>query len=471
MKSKIMFDIETLPPLQKLTSTFWGEVINAEDDHWVLNDLGFKTTLDFSKYSNLYIKHIVKLFLSTLSYSKSLSHVYNFEAYLSKIQVVKPVRLQAGIINFINTQITKSKNTEKEYQLWYLKSWYVWCSDLDLPYFCRDYSEYLENLSISGNLKGQAVMSLEENDGPFNDFELSTIVKLLKEDTEESVGKLLAYLFLTLGANPRNILLLKWADFTVFGAGDLKVYLLQVPRIKKRSKARTDFKTRELDRRVGSILEKLKKGADDSEYIFSNASKPLTTLALRSVLSRYMAKLLQNSELKALNVTPRRFRYTFATRLVMAGVSKERLADLLDHSDLQNVQIYYDLRHQIKGFLTEVETKELGTLLRNFEGTINNDTSVQKDIKYYTLKANSALGKCGSDASCELNAPYSCFVCPKFNAFSDSLDSYKEVHSDLMAWKKTRKDEFNENDRIQFQMDEVISALTDLILKIEGDLG
>ncbi|MFA5583027.1 MAG: tyrosine-type recombinase/integrase, partial [Bacteriovoracaceae bacterium] len=307
----------------------------------------------------------------------------------------------------------------------------------------------------------------DEDEGPYNDQELNSIVRLLKNDIKLSHGKLLAYLFLTLGVNPRNLVLLKWEHFSVIENGSHKIYLLKVPRIKKRSET-IDFKLRELDQRVGIIFDNLKSKADDG-YVFKDSNgEPLTVMGLRGVLLNYLSNLFEGSELENVRISPRRFRYTFATRLVISGVSKERLADLLDHTDLQHVQIYYDLRHKIKGFLTEAENKKLGTILKRFEGSIEfANTDIGKDIKYYTLTANSALGKCGSDAHCDLNAPYSCFVCPKFNAFSDSLESYKKVYDDLLSWKKNRKEEFDENDRIQYQMDEVISALTDLIARIE----
>src|SRR5690606_30008975 len=130
----------------------------------------------------------------------------------------------------------KYRNREEEYIIWYLKTWYIWCSDLDLMYFDSDFADSLENISVSGNIKGQAVMSLDQDEGPFNDFELSNIVNYLAKDEKPSLEKLLTYLFLTLGANPRNLLLLKWKDLSVLKNNEYSIYLLDVPRIKKRAK-------------------------------------------------------------------------------------------------------------------------------------------------------------------------------------------------------------------------------------------
>lgn len=468
MSENYIFDSKDLPEIPLTIKTFWGETLETSEDIWYLNDVGLKTKIDFDKYQNQFIKYSVKIFIGTLAYSKSLSHIYNFERALSFLGDINSPKLEQEVIKKINSEIKNKRNTDTEYSLWYLKSWYNWCTDLDFPYFDSDYSDYLENIQISGNAKGQAVLSLEEDEGPLNDFELSTIIKLLNEDKKNSQGKRLAFLLLTLGANPRNLLLLKWSDFSVLENDGHKVYLLKVPRIKKRQQNREDFKIRELDSRVGRLFEEARRL--DSDYIFLRSDgTPFTTMALRMLSINYFKKLVESSPLENIAITPRRFRYTFATQLVMSGVSKERLADLLDHSDLQHVQVYYDLRHKIKGFLTEAENQKIGDIFRRFEGTIvSNKSDLNKDIKYYSKKPNSSLGKCGSDTSCDLNAPYSCFVCKKFNAFSDCVDTYKEVRDDLISWKKSRSEEFDENDKIQHQMDEVLSALKDLISRIEN---
>jgi len=466
---KTLVDVDELPEIPNTLITFWGDRIDSSDDVWYFDETASKETIKFSRIKNSYIRYSVKIFIATQSVSKSLKHTRNIWYRLSSILgEIDSSKIENDIIKVIDGYIHDSRGTNSEHQIWYLKSWYLWCFDMGLPYFNEDYADYLSSISISGNTKGQAVMSLEENHGPLNDKEISCFTSLLSKDPCVSAEKTMAYLFLTLGCNPRNLSLLKWQDFSTVSSGDYKVYLLKVPRIKKRVKNRKEFKTRELDQRVGKILEGYKL-QNCSEFVFCNMDGlPYTAQKIQILFSNYAKRLTSKSEINGIHLTPRRLRYTFATRLVMSGVSKERLADLLDHTDLQHVQVYYDLRHQIKGFLTEAENKELGQILRRFEGNIDPQMdSSNKDIKYYTLKANSALGKCGSDSHCELNAPYSCFVCPKFNAFSDSLDSYKEVQSDLVSWKASRKKEVDENDRIQFQMDEVISAITDLISRIE----
>jgi hypothetical protein len=83
---------------------------------------------------------------------------------------------------------------------------------------------------------------------------------------------------------------------------------------------------------------------------------PIHEYAL-GLLSEEFTGLVQSAALRVgvisprtgapLHVTCRRLRYTFATRLVREGASQRQVAELLDHSDLQNVQCYFDLKSDI----------------------------------------------------------------------------------------------------------------------------
>lgn len=466
---KTLVDLDSLPELPNNIKTFWGQTFTPKEDIWKFDDIGLKFKIDFREYKNSYLQYCLKLFLSSLAYSKSLSHIVNCYTNLKNLKDFDPIQFETELIAFIDTRIEALRNTHLEYSIWYFKAFYLWCSDIDLPFYNEDYADFLERMLISGNVKGQAVLSLNSNEGPLEEFELNSLIKLLASDQKTSKGKVLAYLFLTLGSNPRNLSLIKWSDFSVIENDGHTFYFLKVPRIKKRIKIRGEFKVRELDSRVGELLENY-GSLKDSEYIFSTfKGTPSDSALIRRTLVVYLENLTKNSPISNIEISPRRLRYTFATNLVASGVSKERLADLLDHSDLQHVQIYYDLRHKIKSFLTNAETTELGKIFGRFEGVLHEEsTNFKKDLKYYSTNQSAPVGSCGSNSFCDLNAPYSCFTCSKFNAFEDSVNWYEEILKDLQNWKSDRKEQFDENDRIQFQMDSVISALQDLISRIRG---
>ena len=467
--SKEIFDLEEMPTLPGKIKSFWGDQINSADDEWPTTDIAIRHTFRFQKIQNLHLRMCIKLYLGTLAVSKSLSHVKNsYYVLIKTFSSIDGTDLELQVQKSIDRYILENRNTNNEYTIWYLKDWYNWCLDLYIPYFDEGYADYLDNISISGNSKGQAVLSLEENDGPLNEQELGELVRILSNDTELSRGKVLAYLLLTLGTNPRNMCLLQWKDFSVLSNAGYSLYRISVPRIKKRFRNRVEFRERELDSRVGKLIQEF-KSYQNSEYVFVNSSGlPLTIQALRLELQSYFARVFSGTSLEGVIISPRRLRYTFATRLVMSGVSKERLADLLDHSDLQHVQVYFDLRHKIKGFLTEAENGKLGKLFGKFEGTLHpENTNLNKDIRYFSDKLKVPVGNCGSGSSCELLPPYSCVTCKMFNAFEDSLEWYETMLKDLLSWRQDRLDTFAENDKIHTQMDEVISALKDLVKRIK----
>lgn len=470
MKGQI-FDTSSLPVIPDCSLTHWGERFNGNDDVWKFNDVGRKDILNFLRIKNNYVRFVTKFFLSHYAQIRSLSHVVNFYTqFVLILSDLDDYNLEEKLSEIINKKIIELRNTQREFEIWYLKFWYVWCADVELPFFDSEFAEYLSRIKISGNLKGQAVLSLDLDSGPLNDLELNCLLKLLFND-EDKKEKLLVLLYLTLGCNSRNLSLLKWEDFTILHEESFKLFLLKIPRIKKRKIARSEFRERELDSRVGKVLENIQYACKDEDFIFQKDNGDnYTSKELRYLFMGYISALVVKTDIENIWITPRRLRYTFATQLVMSGASKERLADLLDHTDLQNVQVYYDLRHKIKGFLSEAESLKLKDVYQRFEGKILPSKSrYNEDVKYHSHSEKVlSVGNCSQRNLCELSPPYSCFVCPKFNAFEDSLDSYKKMYADLIEWKHQRNESQGENDKIQNLHNEVISSLSDLIKRIEG---
>ena len=457
-----LFDSSRVPDIQKNFTTRCGKEVCTEASKWALYSGSENYFFNFDRLESIYITRVAKIYCSFNLQTKSLPHSENcLRVILEALgNISDSNNLETDIINSILEFIKKNRNTHSEYRIWYLKNWYSWCSNLSLPFFKKDFKESLSNIKISGNIKGQNVLSMDEDEGPLNEEELNKLTKCLLEDENSRYIKERLYLLLSLslGCNRRNLLLLRWEDLRILKNGDSEIFLLNVPRIKKRlARDREEFKTRELDSRIGKIL----KQNMNSGPIFGEG---VTGSTFNGKVKIYVVKL--GIEFV---VTARRLRYTFATRLVMNGVSKEKLAELLDHSDLQHVQVYYDLREKIKDFLSEAESKELGAIFKRFKGKISKDSG-DGDILYsYTQSPKkSILGKCGSNELCSLNPPFSCIVCPKFNAFSDSLDVYKQMLAYLVSWSKDRKDTYGDNERIHSLMHDVQLALGDLIKRIES---
>lgn len=473
MRKLYLLNTDELPVLSDVIVATWLQEIETQNEVWQMHDVVSSGSIKFQKIQNEQLKYFFKLYYSNKVQSKSLAFCYNSSKFLLRIfSKVKGRITERIIISVILDELKLKIGTKDEYQLWYIRDWYLWCADMSLPFFCEDFCLSLSNIKISGNLKGQAVLSLND-EGPLKEVELNQFTNLLRKDNSvaNAQSRLMCWLFLTLGCNTRNLSLLKVRDLKKIGTDETGyVYFLNVPRIKKRIVDSTSYKKREIDQRIGKLLENYitNRNLPTSSHLFlSKNHVPLTGKTISQKVVEYVAKL-SDANFKV-HINPRRLRYTFATRLVMSGVSKERLADLLDHSDLQNVQVYYDLRHKIKGYLTEAESQKLADVFGRFEGSITSRAKSfnGENLKFYNENKDPlVIGKCGSGSLCDLSPPYSCFVCPKFNAFEESLDTYREMLSVLKKWKEKREEEFDTNDRIQFLMDEVLVSLNDLIIRI-----
>src|SRR5690606_13382331 len=71
-----------------------------------------------------------------------------------------------------------------------------------------------------------------------------------------------------------------------------------------------------------------------------------------------------------LHMRPRRFRYSYATHIAEAGASKYHLAELLDHTDLQSVDVYVETSPAIAEQVARATDDAMRPLIRRFLGKI-----------------------------------------------------------------------------------------------------
>lgn len=90
-----------------------------------------------------------------------------------------------------------------------------------------------------------------------------------------------------------------------------------------------------------------------------------------------------------MRVTPRRLRYTLATGLAAEGISKRELARILDHTDTQHVNVYFEMAGRIVQHLDKATAKGFSTYLNFFRGRlINSDENAvngERDDKHLTF--------------------------------------------------------------------------------------
>ena len=355
--------------------------------------------------------------------------------------------------------------------------WYVWCADVGLDIFDADIAVSLEAIKLRAVPRGEAVMRQDPQSGPLRKSEHQALEAALRSPTGQAmplVHQAVAWLFLAFGTNPKSLALLAEEDLVATQLSDgSTMHELRVPRIKKRTAdERAQFRTRKLIPALGTLLERLIEdnrataaidGSDDldfrpilrasarraiSETTFHTQRFRMTPAMLAAILADVATKLdLKAHDGSRLHLTPRRLRYTFATKLVADGASPQEVADALDHSNTAHVMVYFNTRSDVVQRLDKAMGLALAPIAQAFMGVVIDDetgATRARDrgsrIRHFspTMKSLDTVGSCGSFGFCGLFAPIACYTCGHFEAWLDGpheqvLDELERKRNERLA--------------------------------------
>ncbi|WP_454730867.1 MULTISPECIES: site-specific integrase [Cupriavidus] len=323
----------------------------------------------------------------------------------------------------------------------------------------------LNELRLKGNQKGAAVLTMDPHNGPFTDIELESIqVALNHAFASGSVAKddyLLAWLFMLLGQRPAQYALLKLCDVNVLRAQDgSHNYCLKVPRAKQRKAARLEFKERLITPQIGQLLyeyatevEKSFEGkledprqaplfpANETDQQPVGMEYHLTATSLANKLVRILGKLEVFSERTGdlIHITATRFRRTLGTRAAREGHGELVIAELLDHTDTQNVGVYVQSTPEIVERIDKAVAMALAPLAQAFAGVVIADESAatrgsdpsSRVFDPRIERSCQPMGSCGSHGFCGFSAPIACYTCQSFQAWLDG--PHEAVLNHLLA--------------------------------------
>lgn len=490
-----------------------GKKINTTGDLWNL-PYAIDTSsskLDFSKFPNANLKWVLKSFIiekiEKVSTHAGLQHFQDIwtKFFRTNLEIINSAQdIEETLIGVVESAINLGRS---EYKLWTLYrpiQWYLYGAE-HYPElgFSTPYAQILENMSIPGNPKGEAVRMEDPDTGPLNhSLELPLLIHALKKDQskefEHLQEKAAVALSIAYGRNPANLTYLRHSDLVdLTPESDNPIYVLRVPRIKKRLlNPRDDYIEEFLDPAFATYIHDLIKANNETNAVLYHEEKKLqnpepiflntkgnvaailsgdyenaynfSSSMITSLIKGFVRRhnIISPLTKELMYVTARRLRYTLATGLAAEGISKAALARVLDHTDTQHVQVYFELAGKIVIQLDKAIAKGFSQYLSYFSGHIIDSSEDAKNgdkpEKHLVFKGDKIedeikdIGVCGESSICHLDPPFSCYLCPKFQPYRHADHEY--VLESLLNSRNERLEKY-ENARLGIQLDEVIFAV------------
>lgn len=341
-----------------------------------------------------------------------------------------------------------------------------------------DVVDLLKSWTLKGNIKGDAVKRLDPNEGPLTDNELAAFnegVVRAFERNKIALDKLAICLLIShTGRRPKQVSHTKNCDLdgTKTNKKGEVLFLIHVPRAKQRGEVfRDSFKTFAMTRELWTVLSAQKKNSIASvERILGyelqeadRAALPLfpdltafeagqSIVELRTLLgtdqlhlqSAEITTILKNAVISAgifsertgrlLDVVATRFRYTKGTRAAREGFGLMVIAELLDHTDIQNAEVYTKNVPEHADALNRAMALQLAPYAQAFQGILVDDEADARrgaDLSSRIKFKGRDTATCGQYGFCGANAPIPCYTCSHFQPWLDG--PHEEVLADLLA--------------------------------------
>jgi integrase len=368
---------------------------------------------------------------------------------------------------------------EKGHDFFCLRTFYEWGVARSYPDFQRDLLNHLKTVKAPSNAKGHHVRFRHPIKGPFSPDELFQIRKALQAKKGTDQDRAIIMLHLELGLNPYASMQITNADFKRYETEHLVAYQIDVPRIKKRTVHR-ETKRRPVSHTLGQLLEHLQHGDPQDRLLhWLPPSDP------RQGIERAMGRFVKTVGIVSpatgtlLKMTPRRFRTSLATYMAAQGASKFHIAEILDHTDLQNVEVYTQTVSSIADQVAIATDPIVQPLVQRFLGKIVDETAepMDQETPYQQIPVLTphlplpmlsvgGIGSCGrsvqKDGLCQLLPPLSCYLCPSFVAFRSG--PHQEMLDALLNFRQ-----FGEgmvDGRIKRQLDDVCTAIAEVLAQL-----
>ena len=516
------------PEIPLKITTREGRILDATNNTWHLPySMKAHTTLDFSTIINLGLRWVIKRYIQEKIQTTSTHAGYSafqdikreflrFQLNSELLNTASNAEMKDKFISLIEHRISKARSEHRLWALYRPIQWYIWCAE-NYPElgFCPAYAMELDSMIIPGNPKGEAVRMEYPDSGPLHrSLELPLLIKAMREDKSQVLEhiqqKAAVALSIALGRNPANLTYLRESDLiNLTPEADEPCYIIKMPRIKKRQiNPRDDFMEEHLDPEFACYINELISANQKIKTVVSThqgiieVDRPLfikldqNKAALAAGLlnesfnmpsgeiSELVKKFAKRHNIispltgEILYLSTRRLRYTLATNLAAEGISKRELARILDHTDTQHVQVYFEVAGNIVEHLDKASAKGFSKYLNFFKGHIIDSAKEaingDRDDKHLAFVNESnptdhtEIGICGENNICHLDPPFSCYLCPKFQPYRHA--NHEHVLECLLSSREKRMKKY-ENARLGIQLDDVIFAVSQVAEKCKNEVS
>lgn len=354
---------------------------------------------------------------------------------------------------------------------------YKW-HDLGHPGISNEVIGLLKSWKLKGNIRGDAVKRLDPDEGPLTDNELTSfnegVVRAFEQSRITLEELAMCLLISHTGRRPKQIAQTKVCDLddSKKNKKDEPIFLIHIPRTKQRGEVfRDSFKTFAMSLELWTVLSAQRKNSiasvervlgyelqetDRSALpLFPDLAafeRGLPIVQLRSQLGTdhlhlraaqltetlrivvAAAKVISERTGQLLNAITRRFRYTKGTRAAREGFGLMVIAELLDHSDIQNVDVYTKNLPEHAQALNKAMAVQLAPYAQAFQGVLVDreaDAIRGADLSSRIKFKGQNMATCGQYGFCGANAPIPCYTCNHFQPWLDG--PHEEVLADLLS--------------------------------------
>ncbi|MCM2525002.1 tyrosine-type recombinase/integrase [Stenotrophomonas maltophilia] len=395
--------------------------------------------------------------------------------------------------------------THSQWKLGGLKGFLLAWHDYGFDGVSTEVVDLLQGWRIQGNEKGAAVASGCPDSGPYTDLEMAALLDWANLAITRRNISLEDYAYLLALAmtarRPVQLAALRGRDLIRDSTRGVEALRLRIPRAKQRGiKFRGAFRTlaviedlylvlQQLHQRSVALASEIVEQAIEPELagelpVFINrrrlmqvrsvhemkellmgdapdqlhASTSSLSLALRRCARASTARSERTGEFIRLSAT--RFRHTRGTKLRREGFGAFVIAELLDHSDVQNVSIYTKNTAQEAVLINELVGAQLAPFAQACLGKlVASEREAIRGGDPRSRVANerqNAVGTCGNYGFCA-SGYRACYTCSHFQPWVDG--PHDEVLADLYAEK--------DRTRAAGCADAVVNANDQLILAVE----